>query len=585
MKRFSMIPLRTYLTIPSLDPDDARRRKLLNILLAGIAALSVIGFVTIIFLDIAEIHIGGDQNLQEAQLFLLLYFTAITLFVGSILIYLINRYVSGEVASGLFLVFLTLVFLFSDEPLELINGRSLFFFAIPIFMASVLIRSVASYVAAGGIIIVLSLMALNFGVTPNLMAHLGFLLVATIAWLSARTLEQALVDLRNTNRDLDQRVKERTQQLSDALVRERSEASKNQAILEGIADGVILFDNKGKAAVTNPAIVRLLKIPYDNIIGLDSQALAEWVVKSPQERTGFLEMLNHPERYRENTRFEWNDRTISMNASSVLTAQGTRIGTAAVFRDFTREAEMEKMKDSFLAMVSHELRTPLNAILGYTEMLQEGIYGEISNEQREATQRVWTNSRRLLDLVSDLLDQAQIESGMISFQNKPFAPGELVDLMHSVMDQIASEKGLKLSSCIEPAMPAEVSGDLRRLQQIMVNLVNNAVKYTDQGEVRVRLYKNSGSNWYIEVADTGRGIPQEVFPVIFEPFRQGKNVSREHKGIGLGLSIVKRLVDIMGGEIDLQSTLGKGTVFTVTVPGIPCEKGNDNGKETISNYH
>jgi signal transduction histidine kinase len=585
MKSSLLIPLQAYLTIPSLDPDDARRRKLLNILLTGIAALSIIGFATIALLDVSDIHIGGDQDIQEAQLFLLLYITAITLFIGSILIYLINRFVSGEIASALFLVFLTLVFLFSDEPLELINGRSLFFFSIPIFMASVLIRSVASYVAAGGIITVLSIMAMNFGVTPNLMAHLGFLLVATIAWLSARTLEQTLVDLRTTNRDLDHRVKERTQQLSDALVRERSEASKNLAILEGIADGVILFDNEGKAAVTNPAIVRLFKIPDDAIIGLDSQALAEWIVKSPHERTVFLEMINYPDRNNENIRFEWNDRTISMNASPVLTSQGARIGTAAVFRDFTHEAEMDKMKDSFLAMVSHELRTPLNAILGYTEMLQEGIYGDISSEQREATVRVWTNSRRLLDLVSDLLDQAQIESGMISFQNKPFAPGELVSLMHSVMDQIANEKGLKLTSCIEQSMPAEVNGDLRRLQQIMVNLVNNAVKYTDRGEVRVRLYMNSGSHWYMEVSDTGRGIPQDLFPVIFEPFRQGKNVSREHKGIGLGLSIVKRLVDIMGGQIDLNSTLGKGTVFTVTVPETPNEKGNDNGKETISNYH
>jgi signal transduction histidine kinase len=146
--------------------------------------------------------------------------------------------------------------------------------------------------------------------------------------------------------------------------------------------------------------------------------------------------------------------------------------------------------------------------------------------------------------------------------------------MHSVMDQIAAERRIMLSSNIDDSMPEKVNGDLRRLQQILVNLVNNAVKFTEEGEVIVRLYKNRLPEWYMQVSDTGHGIPEEFLPLIFEPFRQRKN-GREHTGIGLGLSIVKRLVDIMGGQISVESTPGCGSIFTVTVPVTPNEKGSE----------
>jgi PAS domain-containing protein len=230
------------------------------------------------YLDIGGVQLG-DQEYDQFSAFIFLYGVSFILLVGSILIYLVNRYLSGWLASTLFLIFLTLVFLFSDDPMQLISGRSLFFFSIPIFMSSVLIRSSASFVAAGCIIVVLSLIAINFGVTPNLLAHLGFVAVATISWLSAHTLEQALKDLKAANRDLDHRVTERTRQLSHSLSRERTEASKNQAILAGIADGVILFDNTGIVVAANPAIVRLLEIPYAQIMGESIQTLGERIIE------------------------------------------------------------------------------------------------------------------------------------------------------------------------------------------------------------------------------------------------------------------------------------------------------------------
>jgi signal transduction histidine kinase len=170
-----------------------------------------------------------------------------------------------------------------------------------------------------------------------------------------------------------------------------------------------------------------------------------------------------------------------------------------------------------------------------------------------------------------LLDQAQIESGKISFQNQYFEPAELLGLMHSIMDQLAAEKRLMLTSIVEDSMPEKVFGDIRRLQQILVNLVNNAVKYTDKGSIWVRMYKNAETYWCLEVTDTGRGISPEFFPRIFEPFQQGKNSGRDHKGIGLGLTIVRRLVDIMGGQVEVHSTYGTGSTFRVLVPDAPYQ--------------
>ncbi|MEN4100594.1 MAG: hypothetical protein ROW52_11775, partial [Anaerolineaceae bacterium] len=178
MKLSLVAPIRVFLNIPSLDAEDARRRRLLNILLAGIGILSAAGIVIILVLDFFGIQISVDPVYNEAHLFLLLYATAGTLLAGTIILYLINRYLSGWLASSLFLIFLTLVFLFSDTPIELIKGRSLFFFALPIFMASVLIRSLASFMAAGIIIIIHTYIALSIDQTPNLMAHLGFITVA-----------------------------------------------------------------------------------------------------------------------------------------------------------------------------------------------------------------------------------------------------------------------------------------------------------------------------------------------------------------------------------------------------------------------
>ncbi len=568
-----ILQVRSFLDVPVLDPEDARRRKLLNIMLVGLWVLSMLGLVAILAVDLSGVRIENPYATDQAHPFRLLYYTAIALLAGMTLIYFINRYFSGSLASGIFLFFLAVVFIFSDDPPEVISGRSVFFFAIPILMASVLIRPYASFIATAVISFMLTGFALSVRITPNVMAILGFVAVAAVSWLSARNLEQALVELRDTNQELDQRVADRTRELSLALMRERSEASKNQAILAGIADGVIVFDNSGRAVVANPAIGRLFNFFPEQIIGSDAIDLTGQVGGSDGDRQIILHALRNPDQTSNNIRFQWNKKILLMNAAPVLEGESGRVGTVAVFRDFTQEAEIERMKDAFLAIVSHELRTPLNAVIGYAEMLREAVYGQLSDRQVEIINRIMNSTHRLLELVSDLLDQAQIESGTMTFQNRPFSPNELLDGMHSVMDRLASEKGIEIHSMVDADIPGTMQGDPRRLQQILTNLVGNAVKFTDQGAVTIKIIRIDRMRWAMRVSDTGRGISPEAQKYIFEPFRQAEDTSiREHSGIGLGLSIVKRIIDLMGGEILVKSKPGSGSTFTAIIPFVPSKK-------------
>jgi two-component system, chemotaxis family, CheB/CheR fusion protein len=226
-----------------------------------------------------------------------------------------------------------------------------------------------------------------------------------------------------------------------------------------------------------------------------------------------------------------------------------------------------RLKSEFLARVSHELRTPLSAIIGYTELLQMGSYGPTLPPQDEVFSRIMTGSEALITLVNELLDQASFETGRLTLHLTTFTPAELIEPVLAKLSVLAQHKGLSLTSQIRPEIPPYLSGDFNRLQQILTNLVGNAIKFTQTGGVQIHLYRSDGTHWALEVSDTGSGIPAEAQGYIFEPFRQlDGSVTREHGGSGLGLSIVKELVTLMGGRISLKSKVGQGSIFTVLLP-------------------
>jgi signal transduction histidine kinase len=170
-------------------------------------------------------------------------------------------------------------------------------------------------------------------------------------------------------------------------------------------------------------------------------------------------------------------------------------------------------------------------------------------------------------MVNELLDEAQIESKSIILHLEDFSPVNLLQQTEATLAAVARHKGLTLISSIQPDVPQSLRGDRQRLQQILVNLAGNAIKFTKTGEVRIEIFCPDAAHWAMRVADTGVGIPLEAQDYIFEPFRQVDNaITRENRGTGLGLSITKQLVELMGGQITLESELNKGSCFTVVLP-------------------
>ncbi|MBN1260325.1 MAG: HAMP domain-containing protein [Anaerolineae bacterium] len=239
--------------------------------------------------------------------------------------------------------------------------------------------------------------------------------------------------------------------------------------------------------------------------------------------------------------------------------------------------EASNFKSRLLANVSHDLRTPLNAMMGYTEILREGVHGTLSETQLRISERVMVNAKRLLNMINSLLDQAQIEAGKLKLRFQPFSPHELLVESQTIMQFAAEAKGLDFMLEIDDDLPEMLMGDVQRLQQIIINLVDNAVKFTQEGSVQIRLFQAAPTYWAIAVSDSGPGVPPEAQQYIFEPFRQlDGSITREQRGVGLGLSIVKQLAQMMGGAVDLQSKIGKGSTFIVKLPLIlPYEDTHD----------
>jgi signal transduction histidine kinase len=237
-------------------------------------------------------------------------------------------------------------------------------------------------------------------------------------------------------------------------------------------------------------------------------------------------------------------------------------------------------KSRLLANVSHDLRTPLSGILGYADMLKDGTFGELNSEQVAALNRILANTQRQMNLITGLLDRAQIEAGKLTLRYESFKPVDLLKEAEAVMSLLAHKKQLQLVVELDPALPALLQGDAQRIQQILMNLLENAIKFTSQGQVRARfgldVSNQPPTHWLIEVSDTGKGIPAEAQVYIFEPFRQVEgSPSHSTVGIGLGLSIVRQLVALMGGEISLESVEGQGSTFRVRLPLEPPKAEQD----------
>ncbi len=229
--------------------------------------------------------------------------------------------------------------------------------------------------------------------------------------------------------------------------------------------------------------------------------------------------------------------------------------------------EANKFKTQFIARISHELRTPLGALLGMAEMLQGEVYGPLNEQQHDIIQRVINNAQVLKQVFSELLDQSQIESGKLILHNETYSPKQLVETVYTNYLPMALQKGLTMHVDVNANLPKSAQGDSSRIQQIISNLVTNAIKYTQIGRVNIRSQRTNDSEWMVQIKDTGIGISKKDQEYIFDSFQQvGSSGGWEFGGVGLGLAIAHNLVTAMDGRITVNSKVGHGSTFTVFLP-------------------
>jgi signal transduction histidine kinase len=234
--------------------------------------------------------------------------------------------------------------------------------------------------------------------------------------------------------------------------------------------------------------------------------------------------------------------------------------------DKSRQLEAASQhKSEFLANMSHELRTPLNAIIGFSEVLAERMFGELNEKQDEYLKDIYSSGQHLLSLINDILDLSKIEAGRMELELADFSLPAAIDNALTLVRERASRRGIKLGSAIDDRV-GMIRGDERKVKQVLLNLLSNALKFTPEGgRIDVRAAMTDGMA-EISVADTGVGIAPEDQEAIFEEFRQVGTADKKVEGTGLGLALSRKFIELHGGRIWVKSQLGEGTTFTFTLP-------------------
>ena len=410
-------------------------------------------------------------------------------------------------------------------------------------------------------------------------------------------------ELKQINKEMEQRIIERTaelqktnEKLSDEI-RERmnvennliqSEAkyrdlveNANSMILSWKRDGSITFINKyaqhffgySEKEIIGKNIMDTI-VPKIDSSGHDLSALAGDVFENPE-----INAISENENIKKNgdkAWVSWTNRPITNKQGEIIEilSVGNDISDRKIAEDrlkYTLEELTEakekaesadRLKSVFLATMSHELRTPLNSIIGFTGILLQGLAGELNDEQKKQLGMVQKSANHLLSLINDVLDLSKIEAGQLTIQSKTFDIIASIKKVVDIITPLASKKGLSISTDFDEKI-CELTGDERRLEQILINLLNNSVKFTERGEISI-ICKKDSSNIIITVKDTGIGIKPEDKELLFKPFLQlDSSIIKKYEGTGLGLSITKKLVKMMNGEIFVESEIGKGSTFTV----------------------
>lgn len=377
------------------------------------------------------------------------------------------------------------------------------------------------------------------------------------------------------NAELYRMIRDQAERLGGLLHGQQVEATKSRAILEGVADGVMVADSAGRVILFNAAAERILNLsreavleePVADFVGIYGAAGRAWA--EAMQRWTVDPSSYQPGDYLAE-RLELDDqRVVSVHLAPVVSGDDF-LGTVSVFRDITREVEVDRLKSEFVATVSHELRTPMTSIKGYADLLLAGAAGGISEDQARFLEVIKSNADRLTMLVNDLLDISRIESGKVKLDLQPLDIAMIIgNVMAALRGRVQDEgKPMRLMAEVQPDLPP-VLGDVNRVTQILTNLADNAFNYTPADGAITISASQVGGALQVNVSDTGIGIPPEEQKRIFDRFYRGEHpLVLASAGTGLGLNIVRHLVEMHGGQLWFESegVRGKGSTFSFLLP-------------------
>ncbi len=387
---------------------------------------------------------------------------------------------------------------------------------------------------------------------------------------------QVAVAINNAN--LYKLIREQAERLGSMLRSEQEEATRSQAILEAVADGVLVTDSKNRISFMNASAERILNIKIEKVVtqtlkdfsGLFGRAANIWheIIREWSENPS---VYQEGGTYAEQLALE-DGRIVLVHLAPVMLKKNDFLGTVSIFRDITHEVEVDRLKSEFVATVSHELRTPMTSIRGYVDILLMGAAGALSENQTHFLDIIRDNTERLNILVTDLLDISRIESGKITLSPQPVVLKELADdaISNILRRSQEDEKPMAFSLDVEPDLPP-VYADADRTRQIINNLIENAYHYTpENGEVIIQIHMaKKADEVQIDVQDNGVGIAIDDQAQVFERFYRGEDpLVLATPGTGLGLPIVKQLIEMHKGRIWVESSgkIGEGSTFSFTLP-------------------
>ena len=387
---------------------------------------------------------------------------------------------------------------------------------------------------------------------------------------------QVAVAINNAN--LYKLIREQAERLGSMLRSEQEEASRSQAILEAVADGVLVTDFENKISFLNASAEQILGITLEKVITQTLKEFSGFFGKAANIWHEIIkEWSENPEAYQEGDTYAEQlelegGRIVLVHLAPVILRGRDFLGTVSIFRDITHEVEVDRMKSEFVATVSHELRTPMTSIRGYVDILLMGAAGTLTSDQTHFLDIIRSNTERLNILVTDLLDVSRLESGRVTLSQEPITLNEIAeDVVENILNRSKSEeKAMKISLEIEEDLPL-VYADPERLRQILRNLVENAYHYTPvDGQIKIFVHAvNESEEVQIDVRDNGVGILLEDQAQVFERFYRGEDpLVLATPGTGLGLPIVRQLVEMHEGRIWVESSgkTGEGSLFAFTLP-------------------